>query len=85
MKRSNTMALIIIGLVSAVIAYIVSGVLFKANDRAEKVPTVESINQNFPDIRNDADYKVIFNDKALDATQPVQIQGNNNTNPFVNH
>lgn len=85
MKRKDVTTLVVLGVIAAIFAYIVSGIVFKANARDEKVPTVEVVNQNFPDVRNDTDYKYIFNDKALDPTLPVQIQGNNNANPFVGH
>jgi type II secretory pathway pseudopilin PulG len=85
MKRKDLMMLVVLGVVTAIVAYVVSGVVFKANARTEQIPTVEVINANFPDVRNETDYKVIFNEHALDATLPVQIQGNNNNNLFVGH
>ena len=83
MKRKDMTALVILGVISAIVAFVISGIVFQANSKKEKVPTVEAINENFPNVLNEADYKVIFNNKALDPTQPIQIQGNNNTNPFV--
>ncbi len=85
MKSKDTATLVVIGVISAFIAYIVAGVVFHANSKTEKVPTVQVINATFPDVLNESDYRVIFNDKSLDPTQPIQIQGNNNTHPFVSN
>jgi hypothetical protein len=82
MKHKSIVTLVLAGLVAALLAYTISGFLFKTGAKDEKVPRIEPIKSSLPDVRNESDYKTIFNDKALDPTLPVQIQGNNNNQPF---
>ncbi len=82
MKQQDMAMVFIFGIIAAVLAFIVSGKVFKTNAASTKVPQVVVIDPNIPDIRNDSNYSVIFNNNALDPTQPVKIGNNNNEAPF---
>lgn len=85
MKRKGTLSLVLTVFLVGILSYIIAGFIFKVPAKNAKAPAVESINQNFPDVANDSSYASIFNDKALDPTQPVQIGNSNNSQPFVGH
>lgn len=83
MKRRKTFTLILAAVVFGIFSYMVSGFVFRLPDKTAKAPTIQAIDQNFPDVSNDPAYTLIFNDKALDPTLPVQIGGSNNNRPFT--
>ena len=83
MKRRDLAVLICVAAISAVISLILASVLFSSKKLSQKVPVVQKLNQTFPDVAHDPAYTGIFNDKAIDLTQPVQIGPNNqNQKPF---
>lgn len=82
MKHKNSWSLVLTIIVVGIVSYIVVGFIFKVPSKNAKAPVVEAINQNFPDVASDPAYTSIFNDKALDPTQPVQIGPSNNNRPF---
>lgn len=84
MKQKDMMVLIFVGIIAAVLAFVVSNQIFKTGHKNLSAPSVEAINPSLPDVRNQSDYKLIFNSQALDPTQPIQIQGNN-SQPFTGH
>ena len=84
MKHKDVAALVAIAIFAAVLAFGISGKFFKSSSRDFKVPVVEEVNGTLPDVRNQSDYSAIFNENAIDPTQPVQIQGNNSA-PFGGH
>lgn len=85
MKRRRTFSLVVVFILFAIVSYVVSGFVFRLPTKNAKAPTVESIGHNFPDVTSDPTYTSIFNAKALDPTQPVQIGGSSNNQPFVGH
>ena len=82
MKSKDIAVIAVFGLIAAVVSYVVANSVFKPPAGSTKVPEVSAINPNFPDVRNDSNYNTIFNNKALDPTQPVQIGSQNNKVPF---
>lgn len=82
MKQKDIITLAIVGVITAIFSMVVSMLVFSPPKHNAKAPIVESVSNSMPDIKNDPDYNTIFNDKALDPTQPVEIGGNQNTAPF---
>lgn len=82
MKAKDLALIAVFGLVAAVVSYVVASAVFKPPAGSTKVPEVSAIEPNFPDVKNDSSYNTIFNNQALDPTQPVQIGNQNNTVPF---
>lgn len=85
MKHKSTLSLVLTVLVVGILSYVMAGFVFKVPAKNAKAPVVESLNQNFPDVTGDPAYTSIFNNKALDPTQTVQIGNSNNNQPFVGH
>ncbi|MBX4197094.1 hypothetical protein KW801_00875 [Candidatus Saccharibacteria bacterium] len=87
MKQKDLLIVGITAFVAAIFSIVLSGVLFGSPKKNPiKVPVVDKISSTFPSPQNDDNYKVFFNDKALNPTQLIQIGGSNNTNtkPFQN-
>lgn len=83
MKRKDIIVLVVIGLIAALISSFIAGKVFTPPAAREtKVPTSGAISSTFPDIQNDTDYQPIFNDKALDPTQLIQIGTSQNQQAF---
>jgi hypothetical protein len=83
MRRRDIFMIVIVALVSGIISLFIATAIFSSpKQRSAKVPIVVPINPNFPDVKNDPTYNVIFNSNALDPTQPVTIGGSNNQSPF---
>lgn len=86
MKRKDLVVLIGIAFVTAIIAFILSSVIFKVpRNRSTKVPIAGSINTTFPDVRHDSNYNTIFNTKALDPAVPLSPSDTPNNQPFNSH
>lgn len=78
MKQKDIALIIVIVVISAVLSYFLSNMIFATPaNRQQQVEVVTPITSNFPtpDTR-------FFNDNSNDPTQLIQIQQNNNTNPF---
>lgn len=82
MERKDITLLATVGVISAVIAVIVSSLLFTGTKKEDTAPTVDVISSTMPDLRNDPSYNYIFNTNALDLAQPVDIGASQNTQPF---
>lgn len=83
MRQKDLKTIIAAAVATAIISFILAGVLFTSpKQRTSKVPVVQKINSTFPDVQNDSDYNSFLNSSALDPTQPVHISGNHNTTPF---
>lgn len=82
MKSKDLVAIGVVAFVAAIISYILAGAVFKPVEGSTQVPEVSAIKPSLPDVKNDSAYNVIFNNKALDPTQPVQIGNQNNNVPF---
>lgn len=84
MKRDDVLKVVAVAIFAAVISLVIAGAIFNSPAKHNKrVPQVAPISTSFPDVTNDPDYNTIFNAKALDPTQPVQIGNSTNTSPFV--
>ncbi len=81
MKQKDMIMLVIVGLFTAMISFVLSSVVFGSTHKNAKVQTAQTVTTDFPDIRNDKNYSVIFNKSALDPAQPVQL-GDQNAQPF---
>lgn len=83
MKRKDLVLLIGVALLTAIIAFILSTVIFKTpQNRSTKVPVAGSIDTQFPDIKHDSSYNSIFSDRALDPTVPLNASNSPNNQPF---
>jgi hypothetical protein len=84
MKLKNSKpALIAVAVITAVISLIIASTLFNSPAKHNlKTPVVPAMPSSFPDINNDPAYNTFLNEKALDATQPVQIGNSQNNAPF---
>ena len=82
MKSKDWALIVVFGIIAAVVSFFVASSVFKPPAGSTKVPEVSALDSNFPDVRNDSNYNVIFNPNALDPTQPVQIGNQNNKEPF---
>lgn len=82
MKKNDLITLVIIGVVTGIFAMIISGLLFSPPKKDKSVPMVEAFETSLPDVKNNPKFNRIFNEKALDPTQPVQIGPAENTKPF---
>lgn len=83
MKQKDIAALALIALITAIFAFVLSGLIFKTPlSRSSTVPTADGISTTFPDIQNDPSYNTIFNGNALDPAQPVQVGSTQNSQPF---
>lgn len=82
MKRSDLTLLISVTVVAALVSFFVAGSLFNSPSKHTKVPVVEALNPNFPDVKNDPAYQLFLYPGALDPTQPIQIGNTKNTAPF---
>jgi hypothetical protein len=82
MQKKDIVTLAVVGGITAIFSMVVSMLVFSPPKHDAKAPAVQVISNHMPDIKNDPDYNTIFNDKALDPTQPVQIGGNQNASPF---
>jgi hypothetical protein len=83
MKRQDVATLAVVAFVSAIIAFIITSLVFTTpKNRSSKVPSLNTVTTSFPDIKNDPSYKAFLNSNALDPTQPVQIGTTQNNTPF---
>jgi hypothetical protein len=83
MKQKDILLLVVVGFFTAIFAFLVTTVVFKVPaNRSTKVPVAGSISTSFPDIKNDPNYNVIFNTKALDPAVPLQVGASPNDQPF---
>ena len=82
MNRKGLPMIITVAVIAAVVSYVIAGLVFHSPPRNTKVPQVEAIQGSFPDVKNDASYSSFISPSGLDPTQPVQIGGSQNTNPF---
>lgn len=83
MKRKDVITLAGVGLVAAVVSFVVAGMLFSTPaHRGTKVKIADPIITAFPDVKNDPAYNSFLNTNALNPAQPVQIGNTQNTQPF---
>lgn len=82
MKQKDIASLVAVGLAAAVFSLFASKLLFSSGQKPSKVPVVQAVSPEFPDVKNDSAYTPIFNNKALDPTQLIQIGNTQNNTPF---
>jgi hypothetical protein len=82
-KTENKTKLIAAAVITAVIAFILSSMIFNSPKKHNlTVPVVQPITSTLPDVHNDPAYNTFLNSGALDATQPVQVGNSQNNQPF---
>ena len=80
MKSKDISLVVVVGIVSAVIAVLVSSVLFSSKaDRQQTVEVVEPITADFMTPSNDSKY---FNNDAINPSQTITIGESTNEQPF---
>ena len=82
MKQKDIALLIGVGFFTAIISFVISGLLFGGSQKKTSVPTAEPISTSFPDVRHDPGLHAIFYDGAVDPAQPVPVGNNQNPQPF---
>lgn len=82
MKQKNTLVIVLVCAVAALISFFVAGKIFSPQKYSTKVPTIQKIDPAFPDVKNDPAYSSFLNPNALDLTVPVSIGNDQNNNPF---
>jgi hypothetical protein len=82
MKKSDLTLLISVAAASALISFFVAGSVFNSPSKRTKVPVVQPLSSNFPDVKNDPAYQLFLYPGALDPTQPIQIGNSKNDAPF---
>jgi hypothetical protein len=79
MKQKDIALIAVIAIVSGVISFLVSGMIFaKPADRQQTAEKVDVITSEFSPPNSK-----YFNAQAIDPTQLIQIGDNDNPNPFV--
>jgi hypothetical protein len=77
------MIIAVIIIVATVFSSIVASKIFNSTSKHNlKAPEVQTIDSNFPDVKNESSYSSFFNEKALDPTQLIQIGTNQNLSTF---
>lgn len=83
MKNKEMLIIIGVAFVAGIFSIVLSGLLFGSPQKNPiKVPVVTKIDPVFPTVQSDDNYKKVFNDKALNPTQLIEIGGNDNKTPF---
>ncbi len=77
MKSKDIGLLAVIGIVSAVVAVIVSGWLIPSGDKSQAVEVVKPISSDFSELP-----KEYFNTESINPTKEIQIGQDPNSNPF---
>jgi len=84
MKRRDLGLLVMVAIVAAIFSYILSGAIFSSPKKSPvSVPVITPISASFADVKNDSNYKTIFNSGALNPTQLIRIGGQTNKSPFT--
>lgn len=78
MKQKDIALIIVIAAVSAVLSFVVSGMIFnKPANRHQTTQVVDVITSDFPPPSTK-----YFNSNSIDPTQLIQIGNSSNPNPF---
>jgi hypothetical protein len=78
MKQKDWALVLVMAFIGAIVSLFVSNLLFSSpKNRQQTAEVVDSITANFP-----APPSKYFNPSAINPTQPVQIGGGTNPNPF---
>jgi hypothetical protein len=83
MKQKDILTLVIIGFFAAIFSTVLAGKIFNSSGNHNlKIPVVQVVDGNFPQVQTDSTYQAFFNDKALDPTQLIKIGTSQNDKPF---
>ena len=82
MQKKASTKLVFVAVIWGIISIVASGIVFKSPVKNAQVPVVKPISTSFPQVNTDSDYQAIFNTKALDPTQLIQIGNSQNKTPF---
>jgi len=78
MKQKDIALIIVIAVISAGVAFFLSGFLFTSGDaQQQKVEVVQPISSEFGSVD-----KRYFNEESIDPTPDVPVGDNNNPDPF---
>jgi hypothetical protein len=84
MKQNDILAVVMIVVIATLFSSIVASKVFNSSGKHNlTAPEVQTIDGTFPDIKNDTAYNGVFNSKALDPTQLIQIGTSSNTSTFT--
>lgn len=77
MKSKDIYLVVVVGIASAVLALVISNLLFSPKKHLQTAEVVEPISSDFttPD-------KKYFNEQSIDPTQIIRIGDNSNQTPF---
>lgn len=79
MKQKDIALIIVIGAISAVVSFVISGKLFVTSaNKSQTVVSVDPISSTF--VKPSTKY---FNSSSIDPAQAISIGGNSNQNPFT--
>ena len=78
MKQKDIMLILVIVIIAGLISFFVTGMLFGDKSKDQKVEKVDAISTTF--VQPAAKY---FNEKSIDPAQIINVDNNDNTNPFV--
>lgn len=82
MKQKDLIRLAGLCLITALVAYFISGLVFKVPaTRSAQIPVASNIDTTFPDITNDPTYNTIFNKNSIDLAVPLDTS-TGNSQPF---
>jgi hypothetical protein len=83
MKQKDIAIFVAIAVFAMIISSILANAIFSSSkSRNLKVPVVQSISGDFPQVSTDNNLKAVFNDQALDPTQLIKIGTSQNPTPF---
>jgi hypothetical protein len=83
MKQKDIAILVGIAFFAIIVSSILANAIFSSSKSHNlKVPVVQPISSDFPQVNSDANLKAIFNDQALDPTQLIKIGTSQNQTPF---
>ncbi len=78
MKQKDYALILVIVFASGILSFVIANFTFgSASNREQKAQIVDKINADFPSLD-----KRYFNDSSVDPTHIIQIDDNNNQNPF---
>jgi hypothetical protein len=83
MKQKDIAVLVGIAFFAMILSSILANAIFSsAKHHNLKVPVVQKISSDFPQVSSDENLKAVFNEQALDPTQLIKIGTSQNQAPF---
>ena len=77
MKQKDVMLILVIVIVSGIVSFFVTGLLFGSKTKDRTVEIVDTVSIDFPQPN-----QKYFNEKSIDPAQIIYLDNNDNTNPF---